>query len=56
MKLLANENYPIVSIQKLRNEGFDVESVAELMQGEPDTEVLKYAARQGRFILTFDKD
>jgi len=56
MKFLANENFPLASIIKLREAGIDTESVSELMRSAPDTKVLKYAMTNGQIILTFDKD
>jgi predicted nuclease of predicted toxin-antitoxin system len=56
MKLFANENFPIVSIRKLREVGFDVVSVAEIMRGAPDSDVLMHAAKHDQIILTFDRD
>jgi hypothetical protein len=56
MRLLANEIFPKVSIRKLREAGYDVESVTELMVSAPDTRVLKYGAANSQVILTFDRD
>ena len=56
MKLLANENFPILSIQKLHDAGFDVESVAAIMRSASDTSVLMHAAKNAQIILTFDRD
>ena|ERR1035437_3328519 len=56
MKLLANENFPLASIRKLRVAGYEVESVTETMLSAPDTKVLKHAAANKQVILTFDKD
>jgi predicted nuclease of predicted toxin-antitoxin system len=56
MRLLANENFPILSIRKLSSAGFDVTSVAEIMRGAPDTTVLLHPAQEHQIILTFDKD
>jgi len=56
MKFLANENFPSASIRKLREAGYEVESVTETMLSAPDTKVLKHGAANKQIILTFDKD
>ncbi|MEW5920437.1 MAG: DUF5615 family PIN-like protein [Bacillota bacterium] len=56
MKFLANENIPLKSIEVLRKKGFDVKSVSELFPGISDKEVLTFAKKEQRIILTFDKD
>lgn len=56
MKLLANENLPAKSLRILRRKGFEVTSVAEIHAGLKDDEVLKLAQKEGRILLTFDKD
>lgn len=56
MKFLANENIPLKSIEVLREKGFDVKSVSELFPGISDKEVLTFAKKEQRIILTFDKD
>jgi predicted nuclease of predicted toxin-antitoxin system len=55
-RFLANENIPRNSILILRAKGFDVASVGEESPGITDLEVLKRAHREGRVILTFDRD
>ncbi|MFM7023432.1 MAG: DUF5615 family PIN-like protein [Flavobacteriales bacterium] len=56
MKLLANENIPLGSIKLLREQGYDVLSIAESDFGISDEQVLKMAHDTGRIILTFDRD
>lgn len=56
MKFLANENFPISSVRLLRNTGYDIVSIAEDMSGAKDQDVLARAHKEGRIILTFDKD
>ena len=56
MPYLANENFPLESIQYLRNRGYDVVSVLEKSSGAKDYEVLAWARREGRTVLTFDRD
>ena len=43
VKRLANENFPAPAIRRLRAEGVDVLSVAELMPASSDVEVLAFA-------------
>ena len=54
--LLANENWPRPALLTLRAAGLDVEAVAETMPRATDTQVLRHAAKQQRWVLTFDRD
>jgi len=54
--LLANENFPVPAIRKLRDAGVDVMAVREIMPSAGDHDVLALACREGRWILTFDRD
>ena len=54
VKLLANKKFPAPAIKRLRAEGVDVLSVAELMPASSDVEVLAFARQEGRWIVTFD--
>jgi predicted nuclease of predicted toxin-antitoxin system len=56
MRFLANENFPLVSVRRLREAHHDVLSVGESMPGIKDEEVLALAALEGRVLLTFDRD
>ena len=56
MRLLANENFPLVSVQLLRQAGFDIASITEDSPGIEDSEVLARAVDEQRIILTFDRD
>lgn len=56
MQFLANENFPLLSIRILRNEGHDIVSVLEDTPGIKDREVLLHAQREARIVLTFDRD
>ena len=56
VRLLANENFPLPAIRKLREAGIDVLSVAESMPAASDAEVLAQARQTGRWIVTFDRD
>jgi predicted nuclease of predicted toxin-antitoxin system len=55
MLFLANENFPLESIRKLRKAGYDVVSVSEDSPGIEDKEILFRARKENRIILTFDK-
>lgn len=52
----ANENFPAPSIQILRQNQLDVESILETSPGISDPEVIRRAIEGHRIILTFDKD
>ncbi|HET7144054.1 MAG TPA: DUF5615 family PIN-like protein [Anaerolineales bacterium] len=55
--LLADENVHPDIISFLRDEGIDIESVAEQGRyGIPDTQVLQQATETGRVVLTHDSD
>ena len=56
MRFLANENFPLTSVNKLRSTGIDIISVIEIMAGANDERVLSHAHQEGRVILTFDRD
>jgi predicted nuclease of predicted toxin-antitoxin system len=54
--ILANENFPAPAIRKLRAAGVDVVAVSETMPAVSDKEVLDFARREQRWIVTFDRD
>lgn len=56
MRLLADENFPGVAVHALRALGHDVVWATEVGTGESDIEVLGRASREGRTLLTLDKD
>jgi len=56
MRFLANENFPLASVTRLREAGHDVAAVIEDLPGAKDSEVLARAAREERTVLTFDRD
>jgi len=55
-RFLANENFPLPSVNILRENGWDIKSVTEECPGITDREVLEIANTERRIILTFDKD
>jgi predicted nuclease of predicted toxin-antitoxin system len=56
MRLLANENIPGAAVSALAVNGHDVTWVRTAAPGLADSEVLAWAARESRILLTFDKD
>ena len=54
--LLANENFPVPAIRKLRKAGIDVLAVIEDMPSASDKDVMERARKEKRWILTFDRD
>lgn len=56
MRLLANENFPLKSAQILHAQGFDIKVVGVEFSGITDREVMEIAIREGRTIVTFDRD
>lgn len=56
MRFLANENFPGGAITALVTAGHDVVWVRTVAPGSSDAEVLRWAEREQRILLTFDKD
>ena len=56
MRFLANENVPGGAVDALRRAGHDVAWVRADAPGAPDSDVLEWAVRDARVLLTFDKD
>ena len=56
MRLLANENFPGAAVTALEAAGHDVVWVRTAAPGTTDRDVLAWAAREERVLLTFDKD
>ncbi|MBX9648429.1 MAG: DUF5615 family PIN-like protein [Xanthobacteraceae bacterium] len=56
MRFLADENFPGDAVAALRAAGNDVIWVGTEAPGSPDREVLAWAARDARILITFDKD
>jgi predicted nuclease of predicted toxin-antitoxin system len=56
MRLLADENIPAPVVEALRAARHDVAWVREDAPRLPDSEVLSRAGRQGRLLVTLDKD
>jgi predicted nuclease of predicted toxin-antitoxin system len=56
MRFLADENFPAAAVVAIRQAGHDIVWIAAAAPGESDANVLAWAARDGRVLLTFDKD
>jgi predicted nuclease of predicted toxin-antitoxin system len=56
MRLIVNENVSGTVIRSLREQGHDVLSVKESMQGADDRAVLARAQAEQRVVVTHDKD
>jgi predicted nuclease of predicted toxin-antitoxin system len=56
MQFLVNENVAGTVILELRSRGHDVLSVKEVMRAETDQSVLARGQKDGRIIVTHDKD
>ena len=56
MKLLANENIPLQSVQIIDNSGFDIKLIGKELAGITDESIIKYANEEKRTIITFDSD
>ena len=56
IRFLADESCDSVVVRALRAHGYDVLTVVEVAQGADDEEVMQLARREGRVILTEDKD
>ena len=56
MRFLANENFPGAAVTALEAAGHDVVWVRIAAPGTTDPDVLAWAAREQRILLTLDKD
>jgi predicted nuclease of predicted toxin-antitoxin system len=56
MNLLANENFPLLAVQALRDIGHDVLWARTDMPGKTDDVLLQRAQDEERLVITFDKD
>ena len=56
MRFLANENFPGAAVKELEAAGHDVVWVRTAAPGTIDSDVLAWAVREERTLLTFDKD
>jgi hypothetical protein len=56
LRFLADENFPRAAVAALEAAGHDIVWVRLAAPGAADADVLGMAAREGRVLLTFDKD
>jgi predicted nuclease of predicted toxin-antitoxin system len=56
MRFLANENFPGGAVRALAAVGHDVAWVRTAAPGAKDEDVLAWAMREDRVLLTFDQD
>jgi len=56
MQFLASENFPGAAVTALKAAGHDVVWVRTAAPGTSDANVLAWAEREARILLTFDKD
>jgi predicted nuclease of predicted toxin-antitoxin system len=56
MRFLANENFPRAAVEILQVGGHDVAWVRTAAPGSKDPDVLAWAVRENRILVTFDKD
>jgi predicted nuclease of predicted toxin-antitoxin system len=56
VRLFADECIPRSTIERLRADGFDVVTAADVCPSEVDDPVLAYAYEDGRVLVTADKD
>ena len=56
MRFLANENFPGDAVAALQAAGNDVVWIGTEAPGSLDQDVLAWAARDERILITFDKD
>jgi hypothetical protein len=56
VRLLADENFPFAAVRALQEAGHDVVWIGTAAPGSSDLEVLARTAREGRVLITFDKD
>jgi len=56
MYFIADENIDRQIVERLRHDGHDDQSVAEMAPGISDDEVLNLASRKSELLLTADRD
>ncbi len=57
MKFLIDENISPLVAEHLRDLGYDAKHVREVdLKGRPDNEIMEYARREGRSLITLDAD
>src|ERR1043166_9517212 len=56
MKLLANENFPLKSVEYFKSKNFDIKAIGVDNPSIKDSVVIEIAIEEERTILTFDRD
>ena len=56
LTFLADESCDFSIVRPLRQNGFDVKSISEETPGITDSDVIEMAKREGRILITEDKD
>jgi|SRR5579863_4020694 len=56
MRFIADENFPGDAVKQLQTAGHDVVWIRTAAPGSKDEDIFAWAAREGRIVLTFDKD
>ena len=56
LRFLADEGCDFAVVRALREAGFDVLAVCEIMPGSSDRDVIKFSHAESRILLTEDKD
>lgn len=56
MRILADENFPLVAVEALQQQGHDVIWIRSDAPGSSDRVILARAQAENRVIVTFDKD
>jgi len=56
MKFIADENILLKVVKRLRDEGLNITSIAEIQIGMDDEEIAKLSEKERAIIITFDKD
>ncbi|MBI4020529.1 MAG: DUF5615 family PIN-like protein [Candidatus Aenigmarchaeota archaeon] len=57
IRFLADEHIDLPAFQKLKLRGVDIISVIETnLRSSPDREILEFANKNGRAVITMDKD
>jgi predicted nuclease of predicted toxin-antitoxin system len=56
MRFIADENFPGEAVKKLDAAGHDVVWIRIAAPGSKDEDILAWAVRESRVLLTFDKD
>ena len=55
MRILANENFPLLAVEALRAAGHDVAWIHTEAPGSRDADVLRRAQAEDRIVVAFDK-